>query len=231
MLQHLFERIGFAWGVRVSALISGVGCVIATLTVSNNRGTQRKNSKELQIKNSMPYIDTTAFKDPRFLLLTLGSCFVALGTYYSGGRNQEVGLIFKYRTLHSILLRSGVCRTSQYITTTRVLRAFDYECRKHFWPNSTSIPLRHHRTFQPPSSCCVSLWSFDIDYLVQCQQHGGLDGLCGYLWFRIWSVHIGAHARGCIHLGKGTSGNENGDAIQRHICSVSCSLLVLLYFS
>jgi hypothetical protein len=105
MLQHLFEKIGFAWGVRVSALISGVGCVIATLTVSNNRGVQRKNSEGLQIRNSMPYVDTTAFKDPRFLLLTLGSCFVALGTYYIGGRSQEFALTFNYRALHSILLR------------------------------------------------------------------------------------------------------------------------------
>ncbi|EKM75508.1 hypothetical protein AGABI1DRAFT_46358 [Agaricus bisporus var. burnettii JB137-S8] len=80
MLQQLFEKIGFAWGTRVLALISGVGCVAATLAVSNC-STQRQDSDGSQIKKSIPYIDTTAFKDPRFLLLTLGSCFVALGLY------------------------------------------------------------------------------------------------------------------------------------------------------
>lgn len=89
MLQQLFEKIGFAWGTRVSALISGVGCVAATLAVSNC-STQRQDSDGSQLIKSIPYIDTTAFKDPRFMLLTLGSCFVALGTYYIGGRSQEL---------------------------------------------------------------------------------------------------------------------------------------------
>ncbi|KXN85072.1 Riboflavin transporter MCH5 [Leucoagaricus sp. SymC.cos] len=83
MLQHLFERIGFAWGVRASALVSGVGCLLATLTVSNNRK-MVKNSNNLpceQARKSAPYVDLTAFKDPRFSLLALGSSFVALGLY------------------------------------------------------------------------------------------------------------------------------------------------------
>lgn len=78
MLQHLFEKIGFAWGVRVSALISGVCCILATLTVSIDP--KFDNAACIQAKKSAPYIDLAAFKDPRFSLLALGSSFVALGT-------------------------------------------------------------------------------------------------------------------------------------------------------
>jgi len=82
IIQHLFEKVGFAWGVRVSALISGIGCALATLTVTNNRQTIRDNSNPAckKHRNPGPYIDLAAFKDPRFSLLALGSSFVALGT-------------------------------------------------------------------------------------------------------------------------------------------------------
>lgn len=65
----------------MSALISGVGCTLATLTVTNNRQTIRDNSNPAceKPRKSGPYIDLTAFKDPRFSLLALGSSFVALG--------------------------------------------------------------------------------------------------------------------------------------------------------
>ncbi|KAJ3575516.1 hypothetical protein NP233_g1064 [Leucocoprinus birnbaumii] len=83
MLQHLFGRIGFAWGVRVSALVSGTGCMLATLTVRNNCQTTKNNTSPgcEQSKKSTPYVDLTAFKDPRFSFLALGSSFVALGLY------------------------------------------------------------------------------------------------------------------------------------------------------
>lgn len=81
IIQDLFEKLGFAWGVRVSALISGVGCTLATLTVTHNRQIIRDNSNPAceKPRKSSPYIDLTAFKDPRFSLLALGSSFVALG--------------------------------------------------------------------------------------------------------------------------------------------------------
>ncbi len=78
MLQHLFEKIGFAWGVRVSALLSGTCCILATLTVSVD--STFGSPACAQTKKSVPYIDLAAFKDPRFSLLALGSSFVALGT-------------------------------------------------------------------------------------------------------------------------------------------------------
>jgi hypothetical protein len=82
MLEHLFEEIGFAWGVRVSALVGGAGCILATITVTNNRkvAKNRASSACEKSRKSGPYIDFAAFKDPRFSLLALGSSFVALGT-------------------------------------------------------------------------------------------------------------------------------------------------------
>ncbi|KAF9448785.1 MFS general substrate transporter, partial [Macrolepiota fuliginosa MF-IS2] len=83
MLEHLFEKIGFAWGVRVSALVSGTGCIMATLTVTNNRNVNKcgDNPACAQPRKAGAYVDLAAFKDPRFSLLALGSSFVALGLY------------------------------------------------------------------------------------------------------------------------------------------------------
>lgn len=81
MLQHLFEKIGFAWGVRVSALLSGTCCIVATITVTNNHSINKgsEGTACTQSRKSGPYVDLAAFRDPRFSLLALGSSFVALG--------------------------------------------------------------------------------------------------------------------------------------------------------
>ncbi|KDR77522.1 hypothetical protein GALMADRAFT_406904 [Galerina marginata CBS 339.88] len=71
VLQRLFEKIGFGWGVRISGLVSGVGCVIATLMVSS-MSAQKKPG---------PYFDVKTIADARFVLLAIGSCFVALGLF------------------------------------------------------------------------------------------------------------------------------------------------------
>ncbi|PPQ80776.1 hypothetical protein CVT25_001913 [Psilocybe cyanescens] len=71
MLQGLFERVGFGWGARISGLVSGVGCVVATLMVSS-LSAQKKPG---------PYFDIKTIADASFLLLAIGSCFVALGLF------------------------------------------------------------------------------------------------------------------------------------------------------
>ncbi|KAF9476184.1 MFS general substrate transporter [Pholiota conissans] len=71
MIQGLLECVGFGWGVRIIGLISGVGCIVATLMVSS-RSVRRKPG---------PYFDSKTITDARFLLLAAGGCFVALGFF------------------------------------------------------------------------------------------------------------------------------------------------------
>ncbi|KAF4621798.1 hypothetical protein D9613_012085 [Agrocybe pediades] len=71
VLQGLFSRVGFGWGVRISGLVSGVGCVAATIMVS---------SLSLP-KKPGPYFDIKTVADRKFLLLAAGSFFVALVDY------------------------------------------------------------------------------------------------------------------------------------------------------
>ncbi|KAF7324743.1 Monocarboxylate permease-like protein [Mycena kentingensis (nom. inval.)] len=82
MLQHLFERYGFAWGVRISGLVSGTLCCIALATVTRYTPPPFPNPKH----NLFPpptYVETLklSFRDARFLFLAAGSCFVALGLF------------------------------------------------------------------------------------------------------------------------------------------------------
>ncbi|KAL0960544.1 hypothetical protein HGRIS_005582 [Hohenbuehelia grisea] len=73
MLEHLFTKVGFGWGVRVSGLMSGVCSLLAVLTVTRRR--------PLEDPAPRPWIDFAMLKDCRFLFLTAGSCFVALGLF------------------------------------------------------------------------------------------------------------------------------------------------------
>lgn len=69
ILQALFAKVGFGWGVRISGLVSGVLCAMATLMVSS-LFTQKKTG---------PYFDIKTIADLRFAFLAAGSFFVALG--------------------------------------------------------------------------------------------------------------------------------------------------------
>lgn len=70
MLQNLFEKVGFGWGVRITGFISFVFCGIAVLTVTSTRPSGKK---------SIPGLGMNTFKDARFILLAAGSSLVALG--------------------------------------------------------------------------------------------------------------------------------------------------------
>ncbi|KAF8802188.1 MFS general substrate transporter [Phlegmacium glaucopus] len=71
ILQALFAKVGFGWGVRISGLLSAVVCVAATLMVSSL----------FSQKKPGPYFDIKTITDPRFALLATGSSFVALGLF------------------------------------------------------------------------------------------------------------------------------------------------------
>ncbi|KAH9887037.1 MFS general substrate transporter [Cubamyces lactineus] len=74
LLQYLFIRIGFAWGLRVSALLCFVLCTTATLTVTSRIAPGKVDA-------GGPWLDLHSLRDSRFLLLVLGSCFVSFGLF------------------------------------------------------------------------------------------------------------------------------------------------------
>ncbi|KAF8887445.1 major facilitator superfamily domain-containing protein [Gymnopilus junonius] len=69
--RALFDRLGFGWGVRISGLAGGVGCIAATMMVSSLSSH----------KKPQRYFDLKTIVDARFVLLIIGSCFVALGLF------------------------------------------------------------------------------------------------------------------------------------------------------
>ena len=72
MLHRLFDHVGFAWGVRISAFVSGTGCVVATLLTS--RSSCLPQEKKVESKPSI-----RIWTDIRYTLLALGAGLVALG--------------------------------------------------------------------------------------------------------------------------------------------------------
>ncbi|KAI8986299.1 MFS general substrate transporter [Trametes punicea] len=72
MFRDLFERVGFGWAVRISALISLAACCVAIVTVTSLRSpTQAK----------APFVDLALLRDIPFLLLTAGSVAICLGLF------------------------------------------------------------------------------------------------------------------------------------------------------
>ena len=82
VLECLFSKVGFSWGVRISGLVSAVICAIATLMVSS-LFTQRKTA---------PYFDIRTLADIRFALLATGSIFVLLGEFIT----KKIKIMFGY---------------------------------------------------------------------------------------------------------------------------------------
>ncbi|KAF7300014.1 Monocarboxylate permease-like protein [Mycena kentingensis (nom. inval.)] len=72
MLERLFQQVGFGWAIRISGLVSGVGCCLALATVTRYAPPKQRGA-------ACRLGDT--FRDSRFTLLAAGSCFVALGLF------------------------------------------------------------------------------------------------------------------------------------------------------
>ncbi|KAF7320498.1 Monocarboxylate permease-like protein [Mycena chlorophos] len=89
MLQRLFEQYGFAWGVRISGLVSGVICCIALATVTRYTPPTSKlfpnesttSTASTPYRKSPPPALLHAFRDARFVLLATGASLVALGLF------------------------------------------------------------------------------------------------------------------------------------------------------
>jgi predicted MFS family arabinose efflux permease len=71
MLQNLFERVGFAWGTRISGLLCGTLCGISVLIVTSRPTGQ----------SSAPLTGFKFLRDSRFMLLAAGGSLVALGCF------------------------------------------------------------------------------------------------------------------------------------------------------
>ncbi|KAF8636191.1 hypothetical protein AX17_003679 [Amanita inopinata Kibby_2008] len=71
VLQWLFRKVGFEWGVRVCGLSSTALCLVATLSVTCLPSP----------KKSTPIFDVKSIMDAKFAFLAAGSCLVALGLF------------------------------------------------------------------------------------------------------------------------------------------------------
>lgn len=82
-LQKLFKMVGFAWGVRVSALISGICCGVAVLIVSAVRVEESGDTKTAASASSVDEEKrNSATFDAPYALLGAGSALVALGMFH-----------------------------------------------------------------------------------------------------------------------------------------------------
>ena len=70
MLERLFDRIGFAWTLRVVGLFTAAVCLLAWLSVSSCR-----TAKEA----TRPIYDHRTLRDKTYVLLVAGSCLVSFG--------------------------------------------------------------------------------------------------------------------------------------------------------
>ncbi|EKM51453.1 uncharacterized protein PHACADRAFT_166015 [Phanerochaete carnosa HHB-10118-sp] len=74
MVSRLFRTIGFAWTVRVAALLT-LFCYAVAILISRTRLPRKPLPKPQQL------VDFGGFKDPRYLTLAIGSVLVNLGLY------------------------------------------------------------------------------------------------------------------------------------------------------
>ncbi|EIW81585.1 MFS general substrate transporter [Coniophora puteana RWD-64-598 SS2] len=74
LYQHLFRQIGFAWGVRAAGLLSICCCLVAVLAVKSDPPPKRNTDKG-------GLFQKCTISDRPFVLLVIGSAFVALGLF------------------------------------------------------------------------------------------------------------------------------------------------------
>jgi hypothetical protein len=100
VLQHLFRQFGFPWAVRICGISSTLLCGVATVMVSSP-----PSQKKLG-----PVLGISIIKDTKFLFLSAGSCFVALGTApvfcYSPGITQPFSKDYLYHFSISLTIRN-----------------------------------------------------------------------------------------------------------------------------
>ena len=76
MFSHIVPKIGFSWSIRVAALMFFC-CYSAAVCISWTREVPGKTSK----LSGSKLLDFQGFKDPRYLVLGIGSFVASLGLY------------------------------------------------------------------------------------------------------------------------------------------------------
>ncbi|KAH7910119.1 MFS general substrate transporter [Hygrophoropsis aurantiaca] len=71
LFQHLSEKMGFAWAIRISGFISLACCFVSCITISSR----------LQPQKPGPWVDTTSFRDVKFMIQTAGFCVSCFGLF------------------------------------------------------------------------------------------------------------------------------------------------------
>lgn len=78
MFSHLVPQIGFAWSVRVAALMF-LCCYLAAILMSRTKETP---SNTPTVRRSLAtLLDFSGYKDPRYLVLAIGCFTASLGLY------------------------------------------------------------------------------------------------------------------------------------------------------
>ncbi|KAI0629937.1 MFS general substrate transporter [Trametes polyzona] len=72
MFDHLFDRVGFGWAVRISGFISLAACCVAVATVTSLRPPAQQKP---------PALSLTLFRDVPFMLVVAGSLLICLGLF------------------------------------------------------------------------------------------------------------------------------------------------------
>ncbi|EIW52352.1 MFS general substrate transporter [Trametes versicolor FP-101664 SS1] len=72
MYQQLFNRVGFAWTVRISGFISLALCGVAIATITSRLSKPQDN---------VPWFDSKVFHDAPFRLVIAGSVFISFGVF------------------------------------------------------------------------------------------------------------------------------------------------------
>ena len=148
ILQSLFAKVGFCWGIRISGLVSSVICAIATLMVS---------SLFIQKKAGL-YFDFSTIADIRFAFLATGSVFVVLGESKTKPfRYLIVILPWPVRFIHPILLHCGIRQVPFHLRPHGLLHPCRNERRRSPRSNSTRLPIRQSWPLQPPRPIRVPL--------------------------------------------------------------------------
>ena len=159
MLQRLFISCGFGWGVRIAGFICLALCALACCLVTTNRS-------KTDNRVSAPWFDKKHFTDKTFVLLTLGSVFVSLGTIPTHIYKTSPSLTPLSRLIRTQLLHRHLLATIPHLTGHLLLRPRGAQRREHPRARRARLPLGRARAVQHPRAVRVPRGALDAPLLV-----------------------------------------------------------------
>jgi hypothetical protein len=202
MLHHLFQRVGFIWGLRIDAFVSGAGCVVATILTTNIPQPRKAGSRSIQ----------KALLDVRFVLLTLGGCLVVLGRKVSSAVHQIL-IIFIFRNLHTLFLYRGIF--PEYVHHGRFI--FRPPCfHERRWcgrPNLTCNRVRPNRQIQLVGPISASFGDIMRHIVVRRSLHRSGHHVLHLVRVLVRVLHLAHYALYCSNFRIGRDWDEDGVAV------------------